>query len=71
MIGQIPLIYITKWLGHLRATRFGERQELFDTIGRLLYKQLGNYIFWISFTIVGQPTSVLMYYSNWYKRQVQ
>lgn len=29
----------------------------------------GNYLFWISFCILGQPISVLMYYRAWYMRE--
>ncbi|KAI9105627.1 MBOAT, membrane-bound O-acyltransferase family-domain-containing protein [Phlyctochytrium arcticum] len=56
MMLQLPLILQTRALEPLRR----KNEKLFDTIG--------NYMFWISFTIVGQPTCVLVYYSNWYKR---
>lgn len=32
---------------------------------------IGNYMFWISFCILGQPLSVLLYYRAWYLRQQQ
>ncbi len=27
--------------------------------------QIGNFIFWISFCIIGQPISIILYYHNW------
>ncbi len=27
--------------------------------------QIGNFIFWITFCIVGQPTSLILYYHDW------
>ncbi|KAI9202546.1 MBOAT, membrane-bound O-acyltransferase family-domain-containing protein [Polychytrium aggregatum] len=62
MLGQIPLIFLTKWLMAIRSLRFNRRKKLFDTIG--------NLVFWISFTIVGQPTAILLYYSTWYRQNV-
>jgi hypothetical protein len=32
---------------------------------------IGNYLFWISFCIVGQPIAVLMYYRAWFMRLVE
>ena len=29
----------------------------------------GNYLFWISFCVLGQPVSVLLYYRAWYMRE--
>lgn len=29
---------------------------------------MGNYVFWLSFCILGQPLGVLMYYRSWYLR---
>ncbi|KAI8806851.1 MBOAT, membrane-bound O-acyltransferase family-domain-containing protein [Cladochytrium replicatum] len=60
MMGQIPLIAFTKWLESLRERRFGDSKEFFDTIG--------NLIFWISFTIVGQPMCIMLYYFDWYQK---
>lgn len=28
-------------------------------------QQVGNYIFWLSFCIVGQPAAIMMYYHDW------
>ncbi|KAI8820258.1 MBOAT, membrane-bound O-acyltransferase family-domain-containing protein [Fimicolochytrium jonesii] len=56
MMLQLPLILQTKALEPLRK----KNEVLFDTVG--------NYMFWISFTIIGQPTCILIYYSHWYKR---
>ncbi|KAJ1558233.1 hypothetical protein HK096_002806 [Nowakowskiella sp. JEL0078] len=69
MMGQLPLIALTKLWDSVRAKRFGSNKELFDTVG--------NLIFWISFTIalssynllkfiVGQPMCILLYYFNYY-----
>jgi len=49
MLGQIPLIAITKPLDKWRGNESG----------------LGNTIFWITFCVVGQPTIALMYYYQW------
>ena len=32
---------------------------------RLKNDQIGNYIFWVTFCIVGQPTSLILYYHDW------
>lgn len=58
MMGQIPLIVMTFGLMHVKDTMFPDYKEFFDTIG--------NLIFWISFTIVGQPACILIYYYQWY-----
>ncbi|CAO3580017.1 unnamed protein product [Absidia cylindrospora] len=57
MLGQIPLIAITKPLEKWRGKG----------------SALGNTIFWIVFCVVGQPTIALMYYYQWTNthRQVQ
>ncbi|KAJ3055280.1 hypothetical protein HK097_011011 [Rhizophlyctis rosea] len=62
MMAQIPLVLGTQLLDRLRE-RFRNQTDgkIFDTIG--------NYIFWISFTIVGQPTCVLIYYYHYVARQ--
>ncbi|KAJ3282674.1 hypothetical protein HK104_010780 [Borealophlyctis nickersoniae] len=59
MMFQIPLIYLTQILVALRKRYFKNEGRIFDTIG--------NLIFWISFTIVGQPTCILLYYSVYTK----
>ncbi|TPX60545.1 diacylglycerol O-acyltransferase [Powellomyces hirtus] len=56
MMLQLPMILQSRALIPLRA----KNEKLFDTVG--------NYVFWLSFTIVGQPAAVLVYYSHWYKR---
>ncbi|KAJ3121578.1 hypothetical protein HK098_003583 [Nowakowskiella sp. JEL0407] len=58
MMGQIPLMFFTKIWDRIREQRFGRNKEFFDT--------LGNLIFWLSFTIVGQPTCIMLYYFNYY-----
>jgi diacylglycerol O-acyltransferase-1 len=50
MILQHPLIQLTSRLGRMRTPH-----------GRLL----GNCIFWVSFTIFGQPLAALMYFYAW------
>ena len=32
---------------------------------RLKNDQVGNLIFWVTFCIVGQPTSLILYYHDW------
>ena len=32
---------------------------------KLKNDQIGNYIFWVTFCIVGQPTSLILYYHDW------
>lgn len=54
MLGQIPLIIMTNYLN-----RFKSKTVKFDTVG--------NLIFWISFTVVGQPACTLLYYHEWSK----
>ncbi|CAO3641390.1 unnamed protein product [Cunninghamella blakesleeana] len=49
MLGQIPLIAITKPLEKWRGKGTA----------------LGNTIFWITFCVVGQPTIALLYYYQW------
>ena len=58
MIGQIPLIIMTNYIVYMRDKMFPQQKELFDTIG--------NFIFWTSFTILGQPTCIMIYYTQWY-----
>ena len=60
MMGQIPLIIFTNWLAYLKERKFPEYKEALDTFG--------NMIFWISFTIVGQPACILLYYTEWYHK---
>jgi diacylglycerol O-acyltransferase-1 len=50
MILQLPLIQLTSRLERMRTPH-----------GRLL----GNCIFWVSFTIFGQPLAALMYFYAW------
>ncbi|KAF9435688.1 hypothetical protein BGZ76_005733 [Entomortierella beljakovae] len=52
MFGQIPLIILTEPIGKWRGRASG----------------LGNMIFWVSFTILGQPACALLYYYHWTKR---
>lgn len=49
MMGQIPLIAITRPLERWRGKTSGA----------------GNMIFWISFCLVGQPAAILLYYYQW------
>ena len=32
---------------------------------RMKNDQIGNLIFWVTFCIVGQPTSLILYYHDW------
>lgn len=50
MLLQLPLIALTRPL-----------QRMQTPTGRLL----GNCIFWVSFTIFGQPFAALMYFYAW------
>ncbi|KAF9193817.1 hypothetical protein BGZ51_002140 [Haplosporangium sp. Z 767] len=54
MFFQIPLIALTRPLEKWRGTGSG----------------LGNMIFWVSFTILGQPACALLYYYHWTKRHM-
>ncbi|CAO3575108.1 unnamed protein product [Mortierella alpina] len=54
MFAQIPLIALTRPLEKWRGTGTG----------------LGNMIFWVSFTILGQPACALLYYYHWTKRHI-
>ncbi|KAI1319071.1 hypothetical protein EDD11_004960 [Mortierella claussenii] len=54
MFFQIPLIALTDPLGHWRGRGSG----------------LGNMIFWVSFTILGQPACALLYYYHWTKQRM-
>ncbi|KAG0053901.1 hypothetical protein BGZ83_000214 [Gryganskiella cystojenkinii] len=54
MFLQIPLIAITAPLAKWRGPLSG----------------LGNMIFWVSFTILGQPACALLYYYHWTKRNM-
>ncbi|KAF9584258.1 hypothetical protein BGW38_007047 [Lunasporangiospora selenospora] len=54
MMCQIPLIAITQPLEKWRGPASG----------------LGNMIFWVSFTIVGQPACAMLYYYHWTKRNM-
>ncbi|KAH6562940.1 hypothetical protein BASA83_003463 [Batrachochytrium salamandrivorans] len=61
MMGQVPLIFIVGAIFSCSRKMFHrpKNDALFDTIG--------NFVFWITFTIVGQPACVLLYYTQWYK----
>ena len=50
MMGQLPLIAMTRPLETMKTNT-----------GRMI----GNSIFWISFTILGQPFAALMYFYAW------
>jgi diacylglycerol O-acyltransferase 1 len=50
MVAQLPLITITAPL---------EKMERIN--GRII----GNCIFWISFTLIGQPLAALLYFFAW------
>ncbi|KAF9907162.1 hypothetical protein BX616_000508 [Lobosporangium transversale] len=54
MFFQIPLIILTNPLEKWRGTGTG----------------LGNMIFWVSFTILGQPACALLYYYHWTKQHI-
>jgi diacylglycerol O-acyltransferase 1 len=51
MMAQLPLIIMTDWL----KRALGEEKG----------KVIGNCTFWFSFTILGQPFAVLVYYYAW------
>ncbi|EGF82147.1 hypothetical protein BATDEDRAFT_34607 [Batrachochytrium dendrobatidis JAM81] len=61
MMGQVPLIFIVGAIFTTCRKVLGrpKNDALFDTIG--------NYVFWITFTIVGQPACILVYYTQWFK----
>lgn len=81
MILQVPAMYISgkvhawesQWLrqSHLKRqkNKIGDQdsngvEELKASEGKL-----GNYLFWITFCIIGQPICVLLYYRAWYMRE--
>ena len=48
MMAQIPLVSLTAYINRkVEGTAFS---------------QLGNFLFWLTFCIVGQPCAVLVYY---------
>ncbi|KAL3928556.1 MAG: hypothetical protein SGPRY_002336 [Prymnesium sp.] len=49
MMAQVPMLFISAKIS--RATK--------DTA----WSQLGNYIFWIAFCLLGQPAAVLLYFN--------
>lgn len=51
MFLQLPLIHLTKPLENMKLGHTG--------------KIVGNTIFWVSFTIFGQPFAALMYFYAW------
>ena len=51
MFLQIPLIMITAPMENMKLGKTG--------------KLMGNAIFWVSFTIFGQPFAALMYFYAW------
>ena len=50
MFLQLPLIFLTQRLERMRSPH-----------GKLV----GNVIFWVTFTILGQPFAALMYFYAW------
>ena len=50
MLMQLPLIHITMPLGRSKTP---------------MSKLIGNAIFWVSFTVLGQPFAALMYFYAW------
>jgi diacylglycerol O-acyltransferase-1 len=50
MLAQLPLIHLTAMV-----------QKLSGSKGKLI----GNCVFWISFTVLGQPFAALMYFYAW------
>ena len=59
MLGQIPLIILTNYMNSFKTNHSETTDKKYDT--------LGNLIFWISFTVVGQPACTLLYYHEWSK----
>jgi diacylglycerol O-acyltransferase 1 len=60
MMAQIPLILMTNVVNKVRSNFFDEGLDhIFDTIG--------NTIFWGSFTVLGQPACIVLYYYIWNK----
>lgn len=51
MFLQLPLIWLTSPLEKMKLGQSG--------------KVMGNIIFWVSFTIFGQPFAALMYFYAW------
>lgn len=51
MFLQLPLIFLTAPLEKMKLGQGG--------------KTIGNIIFWVSFTVFGQPFAALMYFYAW------
>lgn len=49
MLGQMPLVFITKKLERAAGQAYW-------------WPVVGNVFFWVTFCVVGQPMSLLMYY---------
>jgi diacylglycerol O-acyltransferase-1 len=62
MMLQIPLILFTHAFNEIRSKWFGDGLDhVFDTIG--------NFLFWTSFTVVGQPACIVLYYYMYSKEK--
>lgn len=55
MMSQVPLIWLTGMVQLVRP-------QFFDG-------QVGNFLFWISFCVVGQPLISILFYRAWYMQQ--
>jgi diacylglycerol O-acyltransferase 1 len=53
MMLQLPLIFLTEWVGKLPGG-WG--------------KVFGNGLFWVSFVIVGQPLAAMIYFYSWHNK---
>lgn len=53
----MSLLHVTTQVPLVFITEFLKQKAKSD--------QVGNFIFWISFCIIGQPMAFLMYYHDW------
>mmetsp|Transcript_17534 Transcript_17534/g.70436 ORF Transcript_17534/g.70436 Transcript_17534/m.70436 type:complete len:130 (-) Transcript_17534:846-1235(-) len=51
MMAQIPLIALTNWIYDKLPSK----------------SRVGNYLFWVSFCIIGQPACLMLYFHDWLK----
>jgi diacylglycerol O-acyltransferase-1 len=72
MMGQVPLVFATEFLEKWRHRWYKKYRGVKKADGTIDVEMpknslIGNLFFWISFCVVGQPFSVLLYYRAWLK----
>eukprot|EP00158_Paraphelidium_tribonemae_P001906 Partr_v1_DN24941_c0_g1_i1_m45511 putative o-acyltransferase len=74
MMAQVPMIWFSDALYSFerkRKRRLSLKGGVVEDPDDMLLRpvNLGNYLFWISFCILGQPLGVLLYYRSYYMRE--